>query len=252
MKKLPVDPEYLPTQEIPKMDWAINFSAVLIVLGPKYNIAQVLIDAVTANTVIITAFRDNFKKAKQFYAELVLNKQALLLVNPPNPNPLVDLATLPTLTQWPSASVASTLLNPHIEAAELLNANVQLTASDRTELGLDKQPVRPSVRPTAEDFNYPLLVYTVENSTIKLKIKRGNRWKGMVCQMVMASGEGGGFKLLTMTGKQSVDVPVVVPAGKFATTVVFQAAYMDGNNIASDWSPNLVVAVGKPNEPEMA
>ena len=252
MSKLPSEPDYLPKQEIPKMDWAITFSAALILLGGKYNIAAALIEAVTANTVIISAFLDNFKKAKKFYADLVVNKNVLLLVNPPNPNPEVDLAVLPKFTAWPSAAVASTLLNPHIEAAEILNANAKLTATDRTTLGLDKQPIKPSKRPTAEDFNYPLLTYVVEKNTIKLTIKRGNRWKGKVCQVVMASGEGGPFSLLTITGKQKTEVPVIVPAGKLAATFVFQATYMDGNNTVGDWSPNLVVAVGKPNEPEMA
>ena len=61
MKKLPVEPDYLPKQEIARMEWAIKISAALILLGGKYNIAQSLIDAVTANTVIIQAFFNNFK-----------------------------------------------------------------------------------------------------------------------------------------------------------------------------------------------
>ena len=234
------------------MEWSVTFSAALVPLGPKYNIAPALIDSVTANTVIIAAFLNNFKKAKQFCSDLVAIKQPLLLVNPPTPNPLVDLTPLPTFTAWPSASVSSTLLNPHIEAAELLIANAKLTAADRTALGLDKQPSASSKRLNAEDFNYPMLSYTVENNTVKLTIKRGNRWKGYVCQVAMATGDAGVFSQLTLTGNKTVDVPVVVPAGKLATTLIFQAVYMDGNNTASEWCPNIVVAVGKPNEPEMA
>ncbi len=85
------------------MEWSVTFSAALVPLGPKYNIAPALIDSVTANTVIIAAFLNNFKKAKQFCSDLVAIKQPLLLVNPPTPNPLVDLTPLPTFTAWPSA-----------------------------------------------------------------------------------------------------------------------------------------------------
>lgn len=251
MKRLPNDPDYLPTQEIPKMEWAISFSAALVPLGPKYNIAPELISSVTANADIIAAFLANFKKAKQFYSELVLNKQSLLLVNPPTPNPLVDLAPLPTFTAWPSASVSSTLLNPHIEAAELLIANIKLTAADRTTLGLDKQPSTTSKRISADNFNYPMLSYSMENNIVRLTIKRGNRWKGYVCQVAMATGDAGVFKQLTLTVNKTVEVPVVAPTDKLATTLIFQAVYMDGNNVVSDWSPSLVVAIGKPNEPEL-
>ncbi len=252
MAKLPSDPIYLPVAEVPRMEWAVNYSAKLKTLGPKYNIPPELVSAVEANTTIIAAFMDNFKMTKKLMEDLIRNKKTLLLVNLPNPNPLVELAVLPKFTDWPAAAVSSTLLAPHIESAELLNVNPNLTAADRTSLGLDPATKKPTKRKTAEDFNYPLVTYMVENNKIILKITRGNLWKGKVCQVVMATNDSNKFTPLTPTAKQTIEVPYIIPEGKLAATFVFQATYMDGVDMVGDWSPNIVVAVSKSNEPEMA
>jgi hypothetical protein len=68
----------------------------------------------------------------------------------------------------------------------------------------------------------------------------------------MATGDSGKFAPVATTTGKKLEVPFAIPADKLAITQIFQAVYLDANTHVSQWSPNIVVAVGKQNEPDMA
>ncbi len=251
MKVLPNGPDYLPKQIMARLAWFINFSAMLDQLGSKYNIAQAIIDLVKANTITLTAVRDNLQLIDDFRTGLLKNRDSILLITTTNPDQKVELAKVPKLVDWAQAEVDQALVRPHIQAAELLVKNATLTDTDRTSFGLDKQPEKPSTRPTAEKYDYPLLTYKIENNMVKLRIVRGDLYKGKMCQIVMDATGSGKFTFLMFTVGQAVTVPIQVPTGLLANTMLFQAVYMDGNQTSGQWSPILFVPVQREAEPSM-
>jgi len=253
MNGLTKEPDFFPRKEMAKFDWGINLSNVAGKKGSKYHIPQALIDKAKDNSLILAVFKTNLTNARKYTADLVKNKDSIMELNPTNTNLPVTLTLPPDIQVWPENVTATVgLLRPHMEIASLLLANSDLTAADKTEFGLDKQPTTPSTRPTAEDFNYPFMGATVKNNTIELRIKRGKRFAKKMCKVFIDKSGNGNFTPYTTTVAAKITIPIELPANAIAAAVVFKAVYLDGNEEKSDWSPNLVVPVQRSNAPTVA